>query len=69
MTPIERAQCAIARAVTNRTSPALLCSFGKDSLVMLDLLAPFGVRRVLHCDDADEIVQPVAAGGHRRLPG
>lgn len=36
--------------------PVLMCSFGKDSLVMLDLLAKHGLRDVLYVENIDEIV-------------
>ena len=36
-----------------------MCSFGKDSLVLLDLAVPMGVRDVLYLENIDELVDPV----------
>lgn len=35
---------------------ALMCSFGKDSLVLVDMLAAHGVRDVLYLENIDEVV-------------
>jgi 3'-phosphoadenosine 5'-phosphosulfate sulfotransferase (PAPS reductase)/FAD synthetase len=53
---IESAHVTILEALEKGSEPRLLCSFGKDSLVMLDLLAPYGVRKSLFLYDTDEII-------------
>lgn len=47
---------AIRKAVANAKFPAIACSFGKDSLALLELCARFGLRRVVYIEDRDEIV-------------
>ena len=53
---IRVARTRIERTLRRVQRPALMCSFGKDSLVLCDLLASFGVRDALYLDNIDEIV-------------
>jgi predicted phosphoadenosine phosphosulfate sulfurtransferase len=49
--------CSRIRRLLDRVErPALMCSFGKDSLVLVDLLARFKVRDVMYLENIDEIV-------------
>lgn len=43
-------------ALEGAQHPAILCSFGKDSMALVALASRFGVRRVLYLEDRDEIV-------------
>jgi len=53
---IENAHVSILKALEMGKEPRLLCSFGKDSTVMVDLLSHYGIRKVLFLYDADEAV-------------
>lgn len=55
---VAHAREVIQKALQRAQHPRVLCSFGKDSLVLLDLLAEFGVRAVLHAQGPDEQVDP-----------
>lgn len=50
------AMLRIGETLRDKQRPALMCSFGKDSLVLLDMLARFGVRDVLYLENIDEVV-------------
>lgn len=56
MTKTLVARTRIAAALDAAKRPALMCSFGKDSIVLLDMLARFGVRDVLYLENIDEVV-------------
>lgn len=54
---IRQAHDDIVDALGRATMPAFaVSSFGKDSLVLLDLLAQHDVDQVLHLEDADEVI-------------
>jgi len=52
---IRSANSRIEQTLRHVSKPAIMCSFGKDSLVLCDLLAPFGVRDALYLENIDEI--------------
>jgi 3'-phosphoadenosine 5'-phosphosulfate sulfotransferase (PAPS reductase)/FAD synthetase len=54
---IRQAHADIDIALTRATmEPYVISSFGKDSLVLLDMLSQHGVTNVLHLEDVDEVV-------------
>lgn len=54
--PVIRAHAQIRRTLKTAQRPAVMCSFGKDSLVLVDLLTRYGVRDVLYLENIDEVV-------------
>lgn len=46
----------IRTALARAQHPAIMCSFGKDSLALVELCARFGLRRVLYIEDRDEVI-------------
>lgn len=50
------ALATIRTAVQRAKAPAIMCSFGKDSLALVELCSRFGVRRVLYIEDRDEVI-------------
>lgn len=50
------AKTRIARALESAQRPAIMCSFGKDSLVVLDLAVSMGVRDIMYIENIDEVV-------------
>ncbi len=55
---IQQAHVVIDETLAEKRGPevAALCSFGKDSLVLVDLLSHHNVSTVLHLEDTDEII-------------
>ena len=51
-----RALATMRRALVGRAHPAIMSSFGKDSMVVIHLAARLGVRTVLYLEDRDEII-------------
>lgn len=56
MTHIEEAHLRITSALADAVKPAAMVSFGKDSLVLIDLLAEHGVKAALYLEDDDEVI-------------
>lgn len=56
MTHIDQAHAYILDALSTAAKPMVMVSFGKDSLVLIDLLAAHGVKAVLYLEDDDEVI-------------